>query len=339
MRYKDGEHRRPKDGARVAESDQQMPEAPQAPVPLPTPADVDRFRRRRRLALLGLALAGAVLVVLVVVGYQTFTKRLAAAEKLDRATALVEDADAIVVQIDEVIRAEVTPELAERARGASERVERGEELLDDAIALIAQATDDLTDDERERAALLRSSAETRLDLLEVAPKIVEANAQAASALPLADEGWQALLDADKLSDRAVTRYNKLTKAGVAESQKLNRQAATKLALARSRFDSAENAFPGAPFEDYLAYVDLRIRLNRLSQQSDKAWLAKRIAKANSIIASYNREDRKAVAKAKQLTDPAQTVADAFDEVTGDLSEEYYEARDRALEADQALRDY
>jgi hypothetical protein len=315
------------------------PDATSHAAPQPPVADA-RYGRRRLLLAVAVGLGAIAIVAFGILSYRSFDRRLESARKLDRATALVEDADAIVVRVDEIVRAEVTPDIVERARGAADRVRPAEKMLAEAIDLAEEAQPDLTDDDQERAELLIESASARLEMLEPAPTILEANAQAASALPLANEGWDDVVEADKLADQAVASYNKLNRAGVSASSKLNKEAAGLLTGARDRLDSAENAFPAAPFELYLAYIDARIALNRLSQQSDREWLAGEIGKANAVIARYNVDDKKAVALAKKLPpSPDEAVADAFTSSTEQATDAYYAARERALKADQAIRDY
>lgn len=311
-----------------------------ASAPVPTAAQTALHRRRRTVAVIALALLGIGLVAFAILGVRAFSSRMDAARKLDEATSLVQDADKLVVEIDEVVRAKVTPELAEKARGAKERVDGAESMLVEAVGLIDRAVPDLNDDERERAGLLKATAEARLAMLKPAPAILELNAQAASAMPLADKAWQSTLAADAYSDKAVAAYNKLTKAGVTNSQKLNKKASGELGLAREQFEAAEKAFSAAPFEQYLAYVDARIDLNRVSQQSDTAWLKGDIAKANSLIAKYNTEDRRAVALARQLpSTPGAAIAKAFESAAKTQSDAYYAAREAALVADRTLREY
>lgn len=298
------------------------------------------YRRRRTVALAIAAIVIVALVVFAVLWGRAFTRRMEAAKKLDRATLLVQDADDLVVEIDRVVRARVTTELASQARGAEERVGNAESLLADAIELIDEAAPSLNDDEREQAALLKDTAEARLAMLASAPTLLRLNAEASSALPFAQEAWSATLAADRLSDKAVAAYNKLTKAGVTESKKLNKRAATELATARDRFDAAERAFSQAPFEQYLAYVDARIALNKLSQQSDAAWLKGDISRANSLTDDYNERDRKAVALAKQLpTAPDAAIAEAFASASEQQTLAYEDAFTEALKADGRLREY
>lgn len=297
------------------------------------------LRDRRRWWLIAGAVAGVALVALLgVVGYRLFASQVDAARKLDRAAVLVEEADAIVVQVDGVVRSNVTTGLADSAQAASEQVPEGVALLEKAQGLIAVAEEKGTAGDRERAQLLSEATDARLDMLGQAPAILSLNIQAAEALGYARSGWDLVLEADRLSDSAVAAYNKLTKAGVRESSRLNKEAAAKLAEAREQFVKAEAAFPQVDFEAYLDYIDTRIELNELSQQSDEAWLKKKTSKANSIIAQYNALDQKSVAQAQALPpSPEQAIAETYETEAQAATNAYYDARDAATAADKALR--
>ncbi len=297
-------------------------------------------RNRRWMFYALIALGALALVAFLFVGYGAFSQRMEAARKLDKATAIVQAADKDVVEIDAAVSAQITPALAAEAAAAAAKTPKVDEQLVAAVALIDEAYPKLNDDERERALLLKASAEARRKMLAEAPPVLAVNEQAAKALPLAEQAWQAALDADTSSDQAVASYNKLTKAGVTKSQSLNKEAAAKLALAQAKFQEAESAFSAAPFETYLAYLATRLSINKLSQQSDAAWLAGDVAKANSLIATYNAEDRTAVEQAKSLpASPEAAVADAFKSSAGAATDAYYKARDEALAADKRLRTY
>ncbi len=85
-------------------------------------------------------------------------------------------------------------------------------------------------------------------------------------------------------------------------------------------------------------MDLRISLNRLSQQSDAAWLKGDVKKANEIIATYNTQDAAAIARAKSLpATPEKAIADAYEAAARVATDAYYKARDAATDADESLR--
>lgn len=285
------------------------------------------------LLIVGIAVA-VVVVGGAIWGYRTYSAKAQDAERLAAATRLIEEADAIVVQVDAVVRSEVTSGLAQSARGAVARVPDAQARLNEAIRLL-EGSDGVVDSQGEGLA---AAASARLEMLTYAPAVLRLNASAATALPEGRKAWDAVLAADKASDQAVASYNKLNKTGVRQSRELNKAAAAELTKARDGFSVAESAFPEAPFEQYVAYVDARIRLNKLSQRSDAAWLAGDIKKANALIKEYNAEDKRVVALAKTLPiSPEKAVADAYETAAKTGTDSYYAARDAATRADERLR--
>lgn len=283
----------------------------------------------------------AVVAVLAaaVVGLAVWFRGTKADQDLDQAVALIESADRLVLEVDQVIRSQVTSQSTAPASRAATRAAEAAALLERAVASIDEVLPRLRGDGPGRATDLREAATSRLDMLAQAPSILDVTIKAASALPLARTSWDHVLAADRLSDRAVASYNKLTAEGVRRSQRLNKQAARELAAAREGFAKAEAVFPEAGFERYLAYVDLRIQLNGLSQRSDADWLAGRLEQANVAIASYNELDARAVAAAKELpASPEKAIADAYTALAGPATDEYYRARARATAADARLRE-
>ncbi|MCL2504111.1 MAG: hypothetical protein FWE94_05895 [Coriobacteriia bacterium] len=299
-----------------------------------------RSRHRQKLVRVAIVLAMVALVGVGAFGFLRFSKRMEAAKNVGRATVMIQEADKAVVEIDKTIRADVTPELAEEATAKIDVANETTEKLADAVALIDSARPSLNKREQERAGLLKVSAERRIEMLGYVPEILTVNAQAARALAPASEGWESLLEAEKVSEQAVAAYNKLTKDQVTLARTLNEKAGSILATANEHFLAAEEAFSEAPFERYLEYVEARIELNALSLQSDDAWLANDIAKANELADQYNAADKHAVSLAEELPKtPHRAILSAFEEMIEEQMEKYYEARDRTLEADEALRKY
>lgn len=232
----------------------------------------------------------------------------------------------------------MTTGLAQSALSAADRVPQAQWQLKDAMEIIEKVQENGGARDRERATLMAAAAQARLDMMEQAPVILRLNAQASEALPLVRDGWDFVLAAAATSDEAVAAYNKLTSSGVKKSRKLNKQAEKELASARAKFVEAEAAFPDVDFEAYIAYIDTRIELNKLSQQSDAAWLDKDTAKANEIIARYNALDATAVSQAQALpTSPELAIARAYEKAAQAPTNAYYNARDAATAADEALR--
>lgn len=284
------------------------------------------------------AVAVSALVFFATSAYRTWSQSADATRSINEATTLIERADTVVVAVDAVIGAEMSAEVASSAAQVAPRVAEAAGLLREAVQTIDEVSPSLDDGERRRASALGDAARARLDMLSQAPSILSATAKAATALPLATTAWSEALAADKTTKRAVAAYNKLTKTGVRESRRLNQRAAVQLAAARDGMSRAEQAFPEATFETYLAYLDARIELNRLSQRSDAAWLKGEFEKANTAIAAYNERDKRTVAQAKGLSaSPAKVIADAYEAAATASTDEYYSARDRATQADARVR--
>lgn len=282
--------------------------------------------------LLVLLLAGAVY------GYTVVRERLESARQIDEATALLKSADATVMGVDGVIQAEITSEVATQAAGLIDDLDATQETLLQAAALIDDARPGLNDEDRERAQVLKDVAGARDRMLEEARPILEANALAAAALPLVRAGWELVLSADEEADQAIDRYNTLTKDGVTASSKLNAEAQADLEGARERFDAAKKAYPALDLAAYAAYVEAKLGLVALSRQSDAAWLAGDPVKANSLASTYNETEKKVVELAKKLpASPEDVVADAYETDVGADVERYFDARERAEEADEELR--
>lgn len=302
-------------------------------------ADITDNSRRTRVVWTTLLMLGAVaLAIAGVFGWRVMGGRLEAARQLDRATLMVERADNTVLACDEVVRAEVSPAIAVRAREVEPRVVPARKELEAALKLIDAAMPRLTDDEQRRATLLKAAAAARIEMLDAAPAILSASIKTAEATPLAADAWVSTLAADKLMDRAVVEYNKLTKAGVQASVTFNAQAEQGLAASRELFSRAATAFPEAGMERYVAYLDQKLKQVALSRKSDAAWMADKTAEANKIIAAYNVEDAKSVALVKQLpVTPSAAIADAYKRIADTATASYFEARTRASDADEASR--
>lgn len=319
----------------------QAPPATQAPPGEMPPHLEAAYRKLSRRALVAVTLV--LLIVFASAGYigtHAISRRFEGARKLDEAQRLLERADTVVIALDEVVRGQLSADLAERAGAIRSDLPGATEDLKRAIDLIDQANDSVTENEQKSSMLLRDAAVARLDMLGPADAILEANAKAGTSLDPAKQGWALVLSAEKTADEAVAEYNKLTKESVTKSGQLSAQADAKLKDARSYFSEAATAFPEAGFDKYLAFIDGKIALIGISQQSNAAWLAGRVADANALIAAYNTEEQKVIVAAKALpATPANAVADAYERLVKAKTDAYFEARKAATKADAALDSY
>jgi hypothetical protein len=322
-------------------SDEPTGDAPAPPERVLTPEGEASYRRASRRAVLS-----ATLIVIVVfaaaalIGTKAIARRFEAARKLDRAQELLTSADAVVLDVDEVVRAKASPQIARRARNLGERMTVAKNDLEETVRLIDGSLSSVTDDEREAAGLKRASAEARLNMLEPARTILDASAKAGDALDPSRKGWELVVGAEKLADDSVRQYNRLNKAGVAASSKLARQAQEKLREAKPYFSQAATAFPEAGFERYSEFIDSKASLLDLSRQSNTLWLAGKIAEANVVIVRYNALEKKTIALAAGLPEsPGKAVADTYERLAGAATEEYFAARKVATKADAEIEKY
>lgn len=271
--------------------------------------------------------------------YEITTAQRAAVELLENATELVESADAVVLDFDEVVRAEIDSEMTTRVAGVADRVPGAVDDLEEALDLIAESLEDLPDDEIAYARALESSARARLEMLEGADTILDANRKAAAALGPATEGWDLLLESNQLSREAVEEYNKLTRESVTRSAELTREADTKIREAKTLFSEAATGFPEAELSTYIEYSDAKIAALEISKQADEAFLADRPAEANTLSERFNEAERELAEKAAELpATPAEPIAAAYESLAGAATEAYFQARARATEADARLRE-
>jgi hypothetical protein len=175
-------------------------------------------------------------------------------------------------------------------------------------------------------------------MLEHGELILEANSQAAEAIDHALAGWDLILEAETLSDDAVKEYNKLTDDAVAQSKKLASDAKTRAEEAKTEFESAAAALPGADFTPYIEYAEAKAAALAVSIKADDAFLEDRPTDANTLNDQYNDAEKTLIALAKTLpASPVEPIKTAYEALAAEPTEEYFEARDRATASDALLR--
>lgn len=322
------------------------PPAEEAPPGAATPAEAAateateaeepprRAGRRILIALIAIAIAGAAGYF----GYTTLSGRLAARADLERALDLVKEADAVVLAVDDVVRAEITRTLASQAEETSAQVPAALASIDEALSLLDGAYEDLDTEDREVADVLREAADARIAMLDEAPTILGANIAASRALGPAGDGIDAMLEAEELSSQAAEKFNLQTKEGVTASTELSNRAIRKLNEARQEFREAMRAFPEADMSAFLEYIRAKKALVEKSREIDELWLANKIADANELVDEYNDQDAEVAELGDELPDSeTKPIARAYEKLTAEATERYFAARDEAARADTRLR--
>lgn len=303
-----------------------------------TQAQLDEVRRDRIVWTSLIVLGVIVTAALLWLGWGVVEGRLSAAKRLDQAMALLKAADSTMLAVDEVIRAEVSPATAARAREVMARIAIARSQLVEAKALVGSDVDRLTDDEQEQAALALAAATADIEMLDSATPLLSATAKAAESKALAEEAWTKTLAADQLARQSISDRNKLTRPDVENAAAANDNAKEGFTAAQGLFGRAHGVFPQAKLDVFVAYVDDRLALIALARKADEAWLAGKTGQANRLIVSYNEKDAAVAASAKKLPSlPADAVAAAYRALAEAPNGEYVKARKKAAEANEALK--
>lgn len=312
--------------------DESVDSAPGAVVAAPQP-DSGKKPRSPVIRAVVWALAALVLSAAVfggIVGLRSLNRTRTARDAVARASALLRDAEENLLAVDEAVRVEISSTVATQAVEASELAAvvaedalSAKEILDDAMT-------DLPPELVPLAKALTQSAEARAEMMEIAPVILEADRQAALAIPYADQALAEIKAAEGLSAQAVVEFNNHTAASVRASDDYSVQAEAKLGMAQSLLTSATASFPGADYAAFSTYVTAKVALIALAKEIDALWLAGDVAGSNTKLTAYNQRDAEIVAMAQAL--PASVrdpIANAYAAATADASTRYFEARERA----------
>ena len=303
-----------------------------------TPEMEQAYRRLSKRAIV--ATSVVVIVVLaaaVLLATSAISARFEGARKLDRALTLTERADGVVLDIDEVVRSQVSAAIAQRAEELKKQLTPARNDLEESQALIAAAMDAVTEDEQEHANLLRASALARVAMLEPAATILDANVKAGLALAPSTDGWAALLSGEDLADQAVREYNKLKKSNAGRFNQLVAQSTASFRRAGQYFSEAASAFPEAGANRYKDFADDEIAALALLKQSGAAALKGDVEGSNGLLKRYEAKEAVIQDLAASLPPtPSKAVADAYQKLAGEATKRYEAARKLATEADARL---
>jgi hypothetical protein len=304
---------------------------PATPTPIETPTTQEAAPAKRPVWLYALI---AVLVMALGIGgwfaYDAWATQRDAKTAISRASALLEDAEADLLLVDEAVQVEISSVTATQSAEAADAAGDVHGKAVAAARIIEDALDDLPEDQLALANALKESADARAEMMAIAPTILEADGKAARAIVLADQAVAEIKNAESLSAQAAAEFNKHTAEGVRASDAISIQAETQLGVAASLLTSATAAFPGADFTAFKDYIDAKVGLIALAKEIDALWIAGDIAGSNSKLAAYNQREAEIVALAQAL--PASVrdpIANAYNAETKEAMTEYFEARERA----------
>jgi hypothetical protein len=109
--------------------------------------------------------------------------------------------------------------------------------------------------------------------------------------------------------------------------------------AKDLFSVAATSFPEADLSMYIEYCDAKIAALEISKKADEAFLANQPAQANTLERPVQRGREGARQKAAELpASPAVPIAAAYQDLAGEATALYFQARAQATEADARLRE-
>lgn len=293
----------------------------------------------RRTALLTVAVVALVVVAAAALyAWREIAWRRRAVAELDRAIARLEAADERVAAVDGLVGSAPASGIETRALEAVSSARRTASDVYEVAGTAERLALRMSGAEQERARLVAVAASARRDMLAEAPAVLTLLAQASRSLGPAVSAWERVLEADRLTKRAVRAFNEHRPSSVRTALRLHERSAQQLERARAELVAAEEAFPRAPLESFIAYVDARRELAAVARQACTAWLEGRIAASNGAIERYNEGDERAVSQARSLPpSPGHAVVTAYEKLASEPLSRYRAARERAVRADERLR--
>lgn len=260
---------------------------------------------------------------------------------LEQAMSELEAADKIVLAADAFVTegigetpSEELDQLVASADDARTHANAAIAFADSAYEKMGESTD------REVAAKVKSSAETREAMLDGALSIISLERQARDASGAIQECWQLVLSADGLLKEAAALVTETTSENVRASQEKSEEALGMLDQALAELAAAQGAYSSADFSLLSSYIEKRMEAIGYAIASDEAIYIQDKATADTQNALYNEADAEAVEIARKLPDdPKKPIADAFEQDTGQMRSGYLEMREAAAQSDAFIRDY
>lgn len=133
--------------------------------------------------------------------------RLAAARNLDRSVAVIKSADAVLATIDAEVRSTSASGAAAPTNDMRAAIPEARGILQEAATLSQAGYDRLTEDEQERAMLVKAAAATRLEAVDAAEAVLSARSGQAATAKVAKkralEEYERAIQKVKQSDAAL----------------------------------------------------------------------------------------------------------------------------------------
>jgi hypothetical protein len=262
--------------------------------------------------------------------------RLNAARQLDQAQAILGEAKSTMGPVDKTVTEQLSPQAAAGVPSPAAQILVARREINQALALVDDAMPHLTEDEQKRGQLIRTAAKARLDMLRRTPTILNASVKAVGAKSLVDRASALTLKASAAEIAASSNYGLHTASAVESASVALQRIKGQLGDARALYSQAASAFPGAGFERYIAYVDMRRQGAALLSQATSRWLKGDLVGAAAEYAAYERAVAKATVVVVKLPSASSAPGQAFRKLAGAAADAYAKSKQQALDAEKAL---
>lgn len=341
------------------------------------------FRKalRKRAKITAVATVCAATACLLAVGgwygfkvYQAHEGNMA---ELEQSLALIQEADQVVLQIDELVAdpfavvsvssegsadyqgsvarmsevgdpvskfsigsKELTIDASELA-SAQSQVQGAYETLGKADEKARIASEGLQQPEdKEAASQAVFGSEARQKMLSAALLVIEPVQAAVECMEIANTAWELLVLADEFARESSEMLGQASVEEAQASKEKSKEALSAFQSSYALFEAASSLFPSADFSVYYAYLDKRMAAMSFAIASDDALIARNKEEAVAANDAYLAADAEAVELAKALPAlPGDLVRQAYDASVATAVSDYEAARLQAGTADAALRDY
>jgi hypothetical protein len=283
---------------------------------------------------------GVILTVILGVGgyayyaYYTSTSQY----RIEQAFKYIDQADAKLDRINEVIETDITDDAAEKVKEVKDSIEPTRDLLREAASHIKAAQGRAANGDVELLADIQQSIALRGQILGLAPELLEVTEKSANALSGVNAGSTKLKEATEASIAATEAFDKQDKAGMLESVKQNNKALDALARARVEFNDAERVLPGLSFADCIAYIDIREQMAQAAIKAANDWTSDDKTALKVDLETYAKllVQAQAMEEANLIT-PVDIVAATYHELVGLQNAEYLDIREQVLTLDKKVR--
>jgi len=260
---------------------------------------------------------------------------------LDESIAYIQEADATIVSMNDVISLDLNDETLPDYETALTRVEQANSTLDSAKEKAQLAYDTYaTEEERSLAQAAIDSAIYKKQLLEYGTTLINYDLQAWRCQTHFDTAAALISSAD--SD--MIEANDYAIAGDDYSMTLaidcNNAALDKLVMAEEEMKLAAESFPGVDTTALSDFIAKRKESVSLAIESDQAILDDDYDTANAKTEEFNAKEAEAFELYSLFaSDYRKPIRDAYDTATAEALVDYHEAWANAADRDAVLRQY